>query len=426
MLQMSFKVSINTLKVHLGVLSLFLVIGLSGFSQDGEKLFKANCAACHKIDKKLVGPALAGAEERWENRDNLVAWISNSSEYLKNNPGDAYAQELFASYNKTLMPAVPLSVEEINAVLAYIATPPAAPAAAPVEEVAPATSGEDYSTVWLIAFTAIFIIVISVLMSVNESLKKLLLDLKGEEGLAEMGEVNDIGLSTFGKLNMWMANNRKWMIVVSVFIFIGILYVLWSSVWTIGIYEGYAPEQPIKFSHKIHAGDDGIDCVYCHSGAEKGKTAGIPPVNVCMNCHKGIESGKRWGTEEISKIYAAAGWDKENQKYIPRNQDPIEWVKIHNLPDHVYFNHAQHVVVGKVDCIECHGDVATFDYPMHQEAPLTMGWCIECHRTKEVKMDGNPYYDKLHDQLVEKYKHEGLESFTVNQAGGIECAKCHY
>jgi cytochrome c2 len=423
---MSFKVSINTLKVHLGVLSLFLVIGLSGFSQDGEKLFKANCAACHKIDKKLVGPALAGAEERWENRDNLVAWISNSSEYLKNNPGDAYAQELFASYNKTLMPAVPLSVEEINAVLAYIATPPAAPAAAPVEEVAPATSGEDYSTVWLIAFTAIFIIVISVLMSVNESLKKLLLDLKGEEGLAEMGEVNDIGLSTFGKLNMWMANNRKWMIVVSVFIFIGILYVLWSSVWTIGIYEGYAPEQPIKFSHKIHAGDDGIDCVYCHSGAEKGKTAGIPPVNVCMNCHKGIESGKRWGTEEISKIYAAAGWDKENQKYIPRNQDPIEWVKIHNLPDHVYFNHAQHVVVGKVDCIECHGDVATFDYPMHQEAPLTMGWCIECHRTKEVKMDGNPYYDKLHDQLVEKYKHEGLESFTVNQAGGIECAKCHY
>jgi hypothetical protein len=324
------------------------------------------------------------------------------------------------------MPAVPLSVEEINAVLAYIATPPAAPAAAPVEEVAPATSGEDYSTVWLIAFTAIFIIVISVLMSVNESLKKLLLDLKGEEGLAEMGEVNDIGLSTFGKLNMWMANNRKWMILVSVFIFIGILYVLWSSVWTIGIYEGYAPEQPIKFSHKIHAGDDGIDCVYCHSGAEKGKTAGIPPVNVCMNCHKGIESGKRWGTEEISKIYAAAGWDKENQKYIPRNQDPIEWVKIHNLPDHVYFNHAQHVVVGKVDCIECHGDVATFDYPMHQEAPLTMGWCIECHRTKEVKMDGNPYYDKLHDQLVEKYKHEGLESFTVNQAGGIECAKCHY
>jgi hypothetical protein len=101
-------------------------------------------------------------------------------------------------------------------------------------------------------------------------------------------------------------------------------------------------------------------------------------------------------------------------------------VKIHNLPDHVYFNHAQHVVVGKVDCIECHGDVATFDYPMHQESELTMGWCIECHRTKEVKMDGNPYYDKLHDQLVEKYKHEGLESFTVNQAGGIECAKCHY
>jgi hypothetical protein len=145
-----------------------------------------------------------------------------------------------------------------------------------------------------------------------------------------------------------------------------------------------------------------------------------------MNCHKGIESGKLYGTEEIAKIYDAAGWDSENQKYIPRNQKGIKWTNIHNLPDHVYFNHSQHVVVGKLDCIECHGDVATFDYPMHQEAPLTMEWCIECHRTKEVKMNGNPYYDKLHDQLVEKYKEEGLETFTVNQAGGIECAKCHY
>ncbi len=423
---MSLKVSINTLKVHLGVLSLFLVLALSGFSQDGQKLFKANCAACHKVDKKLVGPALAGVEDRWENHDNLVSWISNSGEYLKNNPGDSYAQELFKTYNKTAMPAVPLSTAEIEAILAFIAAPPAEPVAAPMAAAPEAAPSADYSTYWLLAFTAVFLIVISVLLNVNESLKKLLLDLKGEEGLAAIGEVNDIGLSSAGKLNMWMSNNKKAMIFVSVVIFIGILYVLWSSIWTIGIYQGYAPEQPIKFSHQIHAGDDGIDCVYCHFGAEKGKAAGIPPVNVCMNCHKGITTGKRWGTEEISKIYAAAGWNVDDQKYIPRDQDPIEWVKIHNLPDHVYFNHSQHVVVGGVDCIECHGDVATFDYPMHQESELTMGWCIECHRTKEIKMEGNPYYNKIHDQLVEKYKHEGLETFTVNQAGGIECAKCHY
>lgn len=427
MLHMSLRISMNKLKVHLGVLSLFLVLSLSGFSQDGKKLFKANCAACHKIDKKLVGPALAGVEDRWENRDNLVSWISNSGQYLKDNPGDSYAQDLFKSFNGTQMPAVAISREEIDAILAYIATPPAEPvAAAPVAQVADSAPTEDYTNVWLISFTLIFLVVLGVLLSVKESLKKLLLELKGEAGLAAIGEVNDIGLSNAKKVSMWIGNNRKSVIFLAVIGFIILLYIIWLPLFNVGVFTGYAPEQPIKFSHQIHAGDDGIDCIYCHSGAEKGKTSGIPPVNVCMNCHRGIESGKRWGTEEISKIYAAAGYNPETGRYNPRKKDPIEWVKIHNLPDHVYFNHSQHVVVGGLDCVECHGDVAKFDYPMHQEAPLTMGWCIECHRTKEVKMDGNPYYDKLHDQLVEKYKHEGLESFTVAQAGGIECAKCHY
>ena len=424
---MSLKISINNIKVHLGVLSLFLVLTLSGFSQDGKKLFKANCAACHKIDKKLIGPALSGVQDRWENKENLIAWISNSGQYLKDNPGDSYAQGLFKEYNQLQMTAMPLNAAEIESILAFIATPPAvAPAAATTTAATDTAPKDDYTNVWLLSFTVIFIIVISVILSVKASLKKILLEIKGEEGLAEIGELNDMDLSLYQQSVLWANRNTKWMIVVSVFAFIGILYILWSSIWTIGVYKGYAPEQPIKFSHQIHAGDDGIDCVYCHSGAEKGRTSGIPSVNVCMNCHKGIESGKRWGSEEISKIYDAAGWDSENQKYIPRNQDPIEWVKIHNLPDHVYFNHSQHVVVGKVDCKECHGDVATFDYPMHQENDLTMGWCIECHRTKEVQMQGNPYYDKLHAQLVEKYKKDGLETFTVNQAGGIECAKCHY
>ncbi|UTW68107.1 c-type cytochrome [bacterium SCSIO 12643] len=423
---MSLKISINKYKVHLGVLSLFLVLAFSGFSQDGKTLFKANCAACHKIDKKLVGPALAGVEDRWESKENLIAWIKNSSEYLKNNPGDSYAQDLFKEYNQLQMAAMPLTDDEVNAILAYVAAPPAEKKQAPTQEVVTEAPAEDYTNIWLLAFTAIFLVVIGVLLNVKDSLKKLLLDLKGEEGLAAIGEVNDIGLSRMAQMGMWMDNNRKMVIAFAAVGFIVLLYIIWLPLFNVGVYTGYAPEQPIKFSHKIHAGDDGIDCVYCHFGAEKGRTSGIPPVNVCMNCHKGIESGKRWGTEEISKIYEAAGWDPENQKYNPRKQNPIEWVKIHNLPDHVYFNHSQHVVVGGVDCKECHGDVATFDYPMHQENDLTMGWCIECHRTKEVKMEGNPYYDKLHDQLVEKYKDQGLESFTVNQIGGIECAKCHY
>ncbi len=423
---MSLKISINNIKVQLSILSLFLVLALSGYSQDGKNLFKANCAACHKIEKKLIGPALLGVEDRWENKENLISWISNSGQYLKDNPGDSYAQDLFKEYNQLQMTAMPLSTAEIESILGYIAAPPEVKTVGPEQEETASAPQDDYTNMWLFSFAIIFIVLISVILSVKASLKRILLELKGEDGLVAIGEINDMDLSTYQQTILWANRNTKWMIVVSIFAFIGILYILWSSIWTIGVYKGYAPEQPIKFSHKIHAGDDGIDCVYCHSGAEKGKTSGIPSVNVCMNCHKGIESGKLYGTEEISKIYDAAGWDSDNQKYIPRNQDPIEWIKIHNLPDHVYFNHSQHVVVGKVDCKECHGDVATFDYPMHQENDLTMGWCIECHRTKDVKMNGNPYYDKLHAQLVEKYKSEGLETFTVNQMGGIECAKCHY
>lgn len=422
---MSFIISINKYKVHLGVLSLFLVLSLSGFSQDGKNLYKANCAVCHKLDKKSIGPALSGVEDRWENKENLISWIANSGEYLANNPGDGYAKGVFEDFKKVPMPAMPLSNEEIEAILVYIATPPEEPKQAVVVEATTEAPQDNYTTVWLFAFALVFLIVIGVLLNVKESLKKVLLEVKGEDGLTAIGEVNDIGLSNMAKCGLWIDNNRKSVIFLAAVGFIVVLYMLWVPMLNIGVYTGYAPEQPIKFSHKIHAGDDGIDCVYCHFGAEKGRTSGIPPVNVCMNCHKAIDSGKLYGTEEISKIYDAAGWDAENLEYS-KEQNPIEWVKIHNLPDHVYFNHSQHVVVGKLDCIECHGDVATFDYPMHQESPLTMEWCIECHRTSEVQMEGNPYYDKLHDQLVEKYKKEGLESFTVNQAGGIECAKCHY
>jgi cytochrome c551/c552 len=424
---MSLKISMNRIKAHLGVLSLFLVFSLSGFSQDGEGLFKANCASCHKLDKKLVGPALAGVEDRWESRENLVSWIKNSGQYLKDNPGDEYAQNLFVEFKKSPMPAMALSDADIDAILGYIANPPVKVEETPGDVPAAAAGpSKDYSMYWLSAFSVVFLIIIMVLLSVKNALKKLLLEVKGEEAFKAAGEFDDIDLSTWQQFALWTERNKIYMIATAVAAFVGILYIIWGFIFNIGVYKGYAPEQPIKFSHQIHAGDDGIDCKYCHFGAYEGKAAGIPPVNVCMNCHRGIQEGKRWGTEEIAKIYKAAGWDAENSEYVEGAAEGIQWTKIHNLPDHVYFNHSQHVVVGKVDCKECHGDVATFDYPMHQENDLTMGWCIECHRTKKVKMNGNPYYDKLQDQLIEKYKHEGLENFTVDQAGGLECAKCHY
>lgn len=169
----------------------------------------------------------------------------------------------------------------------------------------------------------------------------------------------------------------------------------------VGHSQGYMPEQPIWFSHKIHAGQFEIDCQYCHSGASKGKNAWIPAVSVCMNCHKGIQEGTQTGTKEIAKIYAA--YD---------NNVPIEWVRVHSLPDLAYFNHQQHVVAGKVECQECHGPIQEMDV-VYQYNRLSMGWCINCHRTKEVQAD--------------LYKSLGREDVhTVADQGGLECARCHY
>ncbi|NTU62080.1 MAG: cytochrome c3 family protein, partial [Chloroflexi bacterium] len=135
-------------------------------------------------------------------------------------------------------------------------------------------------------------------------------------------------------------------------------------------------------------GDNNIDCKYCHTSVTESKHAGIPSVNVCMNCHNVVKQGRNSGTAEIDKIYKALETGK-----------PIEWVKVHNLPDHSYFNHAQHVVAGKIECESCHGDVKSMDRIM-QVQQLSMGWCIECHRATEVQFTDNGYYQKfvrLHD-----------------------------
>ena len=196
----------------------------------------------------------------------------------------------------------------------------------------------------------------------------------------------------------------------------------WNALAGIGISQGYKPEQPIKFSHKLHAGQNGISCVYCHSGALKSKHANIPSVNVCMNCHKYVQEGPVYGKEEISKIYAALDYDPDTQEYGP-NQKPVQWIRIHNLPDLAYLNHAQLFVVGKIECQTFHGPIEQMEV-VEQHSPLTMGWCIECHRETEVCMEGNEYYTGLHEKLKEKY---GADSkITVEHIGGLECARCHY
>jgi ferredoxin len=181
----------------------------------------------------------------------------------------------------------------------------------------------------------------------------------------------------------------------------------------IGRSKDYMPDQPIKFSHKVHAGQNGTECIYCHSSAPDSKSAGIPPVNVCMNCHLIVRNGTRSGSIEISKVIKA---------YDERL--PIKWVKVYNLPDHVFFSHAQHVGAGGVDCQTCHGKVQENDV-ITQVTDLSMGWCIECHRTTKANFQGNLFYSD-YKELAEKLKKGEIDSVTVDLIGGIECMKCHY
>jgi cytochrome c553 len=181
----------------------------------------------------------------------------------------------------------------------------------------------------------------------------------------------------------------------------------------LGRQENYAPDQPVKFSHKVHVGENNIDCKYCHTTVEQGKSAGIPATNLCMNCHVIIREGTHSGKFEIAKIVDAV----EKKK-------PIEWVRIHNLPEHVFFSHAVHVGSGKLDCTQCHGQVQEMDI-MKQHSDLSMGWCVNCHRETKVQFAENPYYDtfiKLHEDL----KTGKIDSITAEQIGANDCMKCHY
>ena len=181
----------------------------------------------------------------------------------------------------------------------------------------------------------------------------------------------------------------------------------------IGRQQNYAPQQPIKFSHKVHAGQNQIDCEYCHHLAEHGKSAGIPSSDLCMNCHQIVIEGTHSGRFEIRKISEAI-----------ENITSVEWIRIHNLPDYVFFSHAQHVGAGKLDCEECHGPVDEMDV-IYQYSDLSMGWCLECHRTRGVDFEHNAYYE-LFEAYHEELETGKIDSVLVTDIGGTNCMKCHY
>lgn len=381
---------------------------------DGGKLFRQNCAQCHSTGtNKVIGPGLKGVESRWEDKAKLHAWIKNSQEFLKT--GDPYAVQLYEEYGKSVMPSFTLKDEEIDAILEFVKVESTkAPVTGPAGQPGVAVEDTKSNTIlYILASLAVFLfILINVLSGVKRNLKNILNERNGLPPEIERPWIEGT--------KYWMLNNKK-LVAIGGLIIVGWLSkVGWDSAMGIGIYTDYEPVQPIAFSHKIHAGENGISCNYCHSGAEKGKSANIPSLNVCMNCHNYIQQGPS-GTKEIDKIYAALDYDKGTQKY-GSNPKPMKWIRVHNLPDHAYFNHSQHVKVAGLDCENCHGPVKEMAV-LRQHAPLTMGWCIDCHRKTEVKMEANPYYEELHKKLKEKYKGEAI---TVAKMGGLECSKCHY
>ncbi len=456
----------------LTVLFFSYTISVAADANLGKDLFKANCAQCHNKNMKddLTGPALGGAETRWAGKQKLLyQWIHNSQSVIA--AGDPYATALYNKFNKTLMTPFPaLKDEDIANILAYVdgvytgkigGAPAPVAGGAVVEE----KKTDNSLLFWILA--GVLGLITLVMLRVIQSLNAISQEKDGD---------HIVQPKSFTELI-----TSKAMVGIALFALIVLGgYTTVNNAVNLGRMQGYQPDQPIKFSHATHAGLHKIDCQYCHDGARRSKQSVIPAANTCMNCHKAIKVGSKYGTAEISKIYASIGFNPNTNKYIEnydkvadseienifkqwistsyrdanskvaldeggkqevtrqwneikssltndgkkKIQGPIEWTRIHNLPDHVYFNHSQHVTVGKIACQQCHGKVQEMD-KVSQYASLSMGWCINCHRATEVKFIDNPFYDS-YKRYHEELKSGKREKVTVEDIGGTECQKCHY
>jgi len=400
------------------------LLGFSGRAQDaakGEALFKQKCTSCHKIDVRLTGPALGPTISAETDDKFLTHWIENNQAVIKS--GDKRAVDIYNQYNQQGMTVfTELTDADVANILTYVRGEWKKIQSAPK---APLTPGETDSgpsnlvIFGLIGVIVIAFIVILVLNKVISSLERLLLNKKGlvidEESVDAAEEAKAAArAATIKKL---LANKK----LVGFFVLCALICGgswQWVTLWNTNVHQGYQPVQPIKYSHELHAGIMKIDCQYCHSGAYKSKNASIPSLNVCMNCHKTVKTE----SPEIHKIYTALGYDPATQKYDSTKARPIQWVRIHNLPDFAYFNHSQHVVAGGIKCQTCHGPIQTMK-EVYQYSPLTMKWCIQCHKRTDVDYKGNAYYDNM--VLVHEKLKRG-EKVTEASMGGLECGKCHY
>ncbi|TXE12480.1 c-type cytochrome [Algoriphagus aquimarinus] len=409
------------LNFHTLAVLFFMLIGTQAFAADpavdssdeavaaGKAVFNANCKQCHKLDQKYTGPALRGATDR-QPAEIVKTFIKNSGAVIAS--GNAYYAGLYKDFNNLAMPAHEfLTDDDLNNLLAYIefgdkVDPAAAAATAGVEGGAVAVGGgipNEYLTVILGVLVVVLLLILVVLGLIISVLTKYLTKQDLDEDDKEF--VNQ--KTNLGKV----FKSDMFVVIVTALVIALVAKTALDGLYSVGIQQGYAPTQPIAYSHALHAGTLEIECQYCHTGVEIGRSANIPSANICMNCHTHVQNvqGKEGVSPEIQKIYDAVD-----------NNQPIEWVRVHNLPDLAYFNHSQHVVVGEVECQTCHGPIQEMEV-VGQHSALTMGWCIDCHRQTEITTEGNAYYDKL----VQVHS-DSKDALKVKDIGGLECAKCHY
>ncbi|MBI3137170.1 MAG: c-type cytochrome [Sphingobacteriales bacterium] len=411
-------------------LSLFVISIVNSSAQDaaaGKALFNGKCAACHNVFKKLTGPALGGLEERgkWADHKEILAWVNNPAAYMAKDP---YTQGLKTDFGSMMTGFAEVTQKDVDDIVAYIndevAKKKSGGDTAKTAEAVPDTGNQNALIFGIISL--ILGIVALILMQVNSSLKKMSDD---AEGIVRPEPVP-------------FYRNKTYIAMASIVFFVFGGYMVAKGAIGLGRQKTYQPDQPIFYSHKVHAGINQVNCLYCHGNAWESKQAAIPSVNVCMNCHKAIttyEKGPKLyrdngdevdGTAEIAKLYKYAGFDPNTpSKWDPSKAKPIEWVKIHNLPDHVYFNHSQHIRAGNIQCQSCHGEITAMD-EVKQMAELSMGWCINCHRQTNVNFNydstkGNKFYS-IYEKFHNDIKAGKMDSVKVKDIGGLECQKCHY
>jgi mono/diheme cytochrome c family protein len=417
------KTSISNLASRLSllvILSFFFTIVRAADAPDpalisqGEVLFKGNCKSCHAIHTQEVGPALKDVTKRRDAKW-LYSWIRNSSAVIAS--GDKYANDLYNKFGKSPMTSfASFKDDELKAVLAYIddqskpendptLVKAADPALAGAGAAAAPAEADSTSTIILALLIVVLLLVLITLFVFLSVIKRFLKDKESTLEEADKELVNQ-------KFDLAVVVKSKMFITIVSLLFVAIgVRACWMGALSIGVHQNYEPVQPIPFSHKLHAGENKINCNYCHTGVYKSKQASIPSVNICMNCHTHIKEGPQYGTEAIGQVVRAY-----------ETGAPIKWVRVHNLPDLSYFNHSQHTTVAGIECQKCHGPIEEMEV-VRQHSPLTMGWCINCHRETAVNSKDNAYYDKLLKVHADSKKKGEMKAEDI---GGLECSKCHY